>query len=351
MRRVGAFLVEVALRADVVGDAPGDAQIATEDDPRRSRISRARHVEPAPNQVNLVPAAGRAEGDVRIADHHPSAGHAAARTDYPVVAAGAVIEPAQRRLDGVRAAAGARVLPRMQDRLVDRLGSHEGAVQRTVAQGASGQLGYRNHRKPSREIPAQLAQQCDGVERPPGFRPVVQQVELDRQTVPTLLDERVHTRCEGLVAPGRLGRQACRLVRRDPVQPDRPHEQVVVERLGSEDFRQPPERSPPQIVHLKQPVLGHGVAVAHEQVGLFLGKDVRQAAGVPLDLDRRADRACYPTVGRRQTALELLVPPRLELGIRQPGGGANIGDRLAAAQLVQDSARVDGHGVYSQAYP
>ena len=59
----------------------------------------------------------------------------------------------------------------------------------------------------------------------------------------------------------------------------------------------------------------------------------------------------YLSLGRRQPALELLVPPPLELGFGQSGGGANVVNRLTAAQLVQHPARVDGHGVYSQAYP
>ena len=323
MRRVRALLVEVALRADVVRDAPGDAPVATEDDARRPRISGPRHVEPSADQVGLIPAARRAEGDVRIADHERPAGNAAARADDPVVAAGAVVDPAQRRLHRVRAAARARVLAGMQNRLVDRLGGREGAEQRAIAQGAPGQLGHRNHRKPPREIPAKLAQQRNRIERPPRLRPIVEQVELDRRQVAAVLDERVHAGREGLVARGRLGRQARRFVGRDSVQPDRSHQHVVVERLGAQDFRQTPQRPPPQIVHLEQPVLGHRVAVPHEQVGLFFGIDMRQAADVPLDLNRCADRACRPPVGHRQPALKLLVPPGLELSFRQPGRGAN----------------------------
>ena len=97
--------------------------------------------------------------------------------------------------------------------------------------------------------------------------------------------------CEGFVARRRLGRQARRFVGCDSVQPDGPYQQVVVESLGTQDFRQTPQRPPPQIVHLEQPVLGHRVAVPHEKVGLGLGIDVRQAAGVALNLDGRADRA------------------------------------------------------------
>ena len=133
------------------------------------------------------------------------------------------------------------------------------------------------------------------------------------------------------------------------MQPDRPHQQVVVEGLRAEDFRQTPQRPPPQIVHLKQPVLGHGVAVPHKEVGLRLGIDVRQAAGVPLNLNRRADRARRPPVDHRQPTPQFPAPPRLKVRVAQSSGGADVLNRVALTQLVQDPARVDSHDVYSQA--
>ncbi len=323
MRRVRALLVEVALRADVVGDAPGDAPVATEDDARRPRISGPRHVEPSADQVGLIPAARRAEGDVWIADHERPAGSAAARADHPVVAAGAVVDPAQWRLHGIRAAVGARIFPGMQNRLVDRLGSHKGAVQRAVAQGAPGQLGHGNHRKPPREIPAKLTQQRNRVERPPCLGPIVEQVELDRRQVAAVLDISVHAGREGLVVRRRLGRQARRFVRRDSVQPDRSHQQVVVKRLGTEDFRQPPQRPPPQIVHLEQPVLGHRVAVPHEQVGLGLRH--RYAAGRWRPAGSRPPRRQGPTPVHRSPPAGAEAPrstrPRTRLPSARPRHG------------------------------
>src|SRR5439155_18708555 len=55
MGRIGFLLVEVALRADVVGDAPGDALVAADHHRGHPRERHAGHVERSARPVDLVP--------------------------------------------------------------------------------------------------------------------------------------------------------------------------------------------------------------------------------------------------------------------------------------------------------
>ena len=87
MRRVGLLLIEVALRADVVGDAPGDVLVAADHDARHAGQRDAGDVEAAAVQAHLVPDRDGVIRDVRIAGDERLAGVGAIAGEHPVVAA------------------------------------------------------------------------------------------------------------------------------------------------------------------------------------------------------------------------------------------------------------------------
>ena len=202
---VHALLIEVALRADVVGDAPRQGRRAADHDGGNAHIRGPRDPCVARVDPGLIPARDRFERDVRIArDHRFARPRVLARHD-PVVAA-ARIATAQRSSHTLRLADAAstrsvhrvpsvhrfrRVAPAgfsgqspiglgRNDRFVVGLARAELVVQRTFTQRPFGKLGLANHGKPPGQIPLELDFNRDAVERSPGRRLIVEQIEFDR---------------------------------------------------------------------------------------------------------------------------------------------------------------------------
>ena len=69
MLRVRFFLVEVALRTDVVCQAPGNLFIATDHDCRNTCIAGSGDIKRSTAEMYFVPARDRAKCDVRVAGH------------------------------------------------------------------------------------------------------------------------------------------------------------------------------------------------------------------------------------------------------------------------------------------
>src|SRR5262249_36584057 len=87
LRRIGLFLVKVTLRADVVGDAPGNVFVAADHDAGHSGQRDAGDVEVAAVQPNFVPDRDGKIGDVWIVGDQRLAGVGAGAVEHPVVAA------------------------------------------------------------------------------------------------------------------------------------------------------------------------------------------------------------------------------------------------------------------------
>ena len=88
--------------------------------------------------------------------------------------------------------------------------------------------------------------------------------------------------------------------------------------VGSENLGKRAGGLPPQVVELEQPILGHGVAEADEELPVGPGLDVGYSPGVPVDLGVDVRHLPRP-LGRRHSGRRLLAPPRVELGAREPG--------------------------------
>jgi hypothetical protein len=69
------------------------------------------------------------------------------------------------------------------------------------------------------------------------------------------------------------------------VEVERPHQLVDVQRVVSEELREPPLRRPAHQRHLPEPVLGVDEAEPEEGVGILAGEDVRHRMGVADDLE------------------------------------------------------------------
>ena len=208
MRCIGSLLIQVPQRADVVGDAPGHALVASEHDGRHADIGHARHVETVAAKVHLIPARDGLDGDVRIARQEGSAGAAMPACHDPVVAARAFriaggladifARPARQFLPRIAAQLLLQRCIRFgwNDGLVVRFAQQKLAVERTVPQHALRQLRHDDDRKASREIPAEFVFDGQRIQRRPRLGAIVQQVELDRQAFAALLDPGIDARRE-----------------------------------------------------------------------------------------------------------------------------------------------------------
>src|SRR5205085_684282 len=80
-------------------------------------------------------------------------------------------------------------------------------------------------------------------------------------------------------------RDAGQLVARNPIQSNRPGNQVDLQSVVSQHLRQSPEAFATQIVQLEQPVLGHRVSESEEQIAMIVREDVRDAVTVSFNRD------------------------------------------------------------------
>src|SRR5262249_36640655 len=116
MLRVRFFLIEIALRTDVVRAAPSNMRVAAEHHGRYASVGHPHDIEGAAAQMDFVPARHGVEGDVWIAGDHRRTVFATASRHDPVVAASA-LRIACRGADGLRSDAAARIRSVRQDAL------------------------------------------------------------------------------------------------------------------------------------------------------------------------------------------------------------------------------------------
>src|SRR5216683_3063743 len=138
--------------------------------------------------MNFVPDRDRAKRDVRIAGDNRLAGRGSCRGEDPVVAAVSLVSVAARLTRHPLALSGAIGTGR-QNRFAVLLTLQEGMVKGTVAEDSLHQIGNDDDWKAAREVPAKLARDGQAIDRRPGFRPVIQQVELYWQRVQAIADE------------------------------------------------------------------------------------------------------------------------------------------------------------------
>ena len=171
MRRVGALLVEVALGADVVGDAPGDARGAADHDGGHAGVGRSRRRRSC--RRGGPPRTSTRRRRRRCGDRwRPWAARSPRATRRPPSCCCPARPRGQptTRADRLDAARRRRVAAGRQDALVVRLALEEGVVERPLAEGAAGQLGDRDHREADGQVVAELAEDRQGIERRPRAR-------------------------------------------------------------------------------------------------------------------------------------------------------------------------------------
>src|SRR6516164_11072608 len=181
-------------------------------------------------EMRLVPARHGFERDVRVTGDHRSAGEAVSSGHDPVIAAGP-FGIAGRLADrpprpGRRIARQVGIGFGWDYRLLVRLAEQEIAIERSVSEYALRQFGHDDHRESAGEVPTELALDGQAVDWRPRLGSVVEQVELDRQSVTALLDPRVDTRRECLQDRPRLARQPLEFLAGDPVQADHSRDDV-----------------------------------------------------------------------------------------------------------------------------
>ena len=352
---IHSFLVQVALRADIVCDAPGQRRCAADHDGGNACVGRAR--DPCVTRVDagFVPTGNGFESDMRIAGDHRLAGTRMTARDYPVVASGRLAR-AERSSNAFRHA-GVSVAGRSRsrssvrlrpdflsqslvgfgrnDRFLVRFAQAKVVVKRTVAEGAFRQFGLADHGEASRQIPLEFDFDRDAVERGPGRWVIVKQIEFDGPPFARLPDPGIHTRREPLQVIACRRRQFRQRLGGNPVQADGARQAIVREPLGAEDFGQPPLAFATQVIELKQTVLGDRVAESEPAIRLVSRLNERDAPAIPMDLDRILNRAEHLAFQPRRAALRLAPPPVRER-VRGPSQRlSHAVDRLAASQPTQ----------------
>ncbi len=290
------LLIQVSLRADVVGDAPRHPPIAADEHRRHPHVRAASHIERTAGQMHLVPTRDGLHRDVRIAGHHRPAARAAFAVDHPVVAADRRVRIADRLPNARiflsiagRPRRGAPSRIRLQDALVVRLGREKRAIERIVAQAPPGQLGHGDHRESAGQVPAKFSLDDQAIDGPPRLGTIVEEVELDRQRVDCVVDRRIDAPAEPFEHLLRFSRQFSPFRLGNSRQPDRPRQPILRQPLRSQNLTQSPGPFATQPIELKQPILRDGVAEAEKHVGIRLRKNVRHALAIATNLDGPLD--------------------------------------------------------------
>ena len=135
------------------------------------------------------------------------------------------------------------------------------------------------------------------------------------------------------------------------MQPNRAHEQVVVERFGAEDFRQTSQGPPPQIVHLEQPVPAPWSSRS-PRTGRFRSRR-RRAPGRRRRAGSRPPRRRDPTAAHRLTPAGPRAPGSTRPRTRRRSARRRRGRRQAARRgpTGAGSGASRWPWFYSQAYP
>ena len=171
------------------------------------------------------------------------------------------------------------------------------------------------------------------------------ELELHRQVVAVLPDVGVHAGGVGGEQPVGVGVIARPLgfVEGSP-EPHQPGAAVVVERLRTEDLRQPPLAPAAPHLHLPQPVLRHDVALCEEQVVVVPRVDVGHAPLVADHLDRllQAGHREFPVDGGERAAGELVERRLRARAVRDATGGSR---RQRDQRQPSDEVTESGTGI------
>ena len=118
--RVGSFLIQIALRANVIGDGPPNTPVTAEHDGWHTRERHAGHVERAAGQLHFVPARHRGERDVRVACDHRFSRLRPCAAHHPIVAAEALVRIPYNVPDGLQPPLGRSVRTGRKDAFILR---------------------------------------------------------------------------------------------------------------------------------------------------------------------------------------------------------------------------------------
>ena len=330
-RAVGVLLllVDVALGANVVGDAPREGLVPAEDDAWDPDVPGPRDVHLRAGEMHLVPARDRAERDMRVARDHWRAARGLPTGDDPVVAAQSLVGVADHLADGDFAHPHRWVRTLWDDTLVLGLSGKEEVEEGTFAEHSLRQFGNRYDGQAAREIPAELLPDSHGVQRRPLVRLVAEQVELDWQVAAGLFHERVDAVRVCRQTPLRLLWEPCKVRLCRTAEADGVGYRVDLDAARPDDFGQATVRLASIVVKLPEAVLGRGVPVPEEQAVVGLREDVGHTPFVPNDVDPARHARCRPGTLRRWDAPgRLLRPPLVELRPCQTG---ILADRLLSS--------------------
>ena len=178
--------IQVPVRGRVVGNAPGNAPCVAQVDARGSHEDRADRVRIRRSQLRLVPLAGLPDRVVWVRRQYRASRRAPSGPHRPVVASLTRVVPSDP----------CRLVTR-DDRLLSVLHGQE-QIHQVRRQASSGGLRYRDRLQSSREHPPPPLPYGDRVGRCPRLRGVVQQVELHRKRVDSLLHPGVDPEREGV---------------------------------------------------------------------------------------------------------------------------------------------------------
>src|SRR5581483_1360676 len=301
---------------------------------------------------------------MRIAGHERFAAGTVTAGHNPVVAPLGPFGVARGRPYRLQAATAARVRTCRQDALLVLLHLQECTIERAIPQAPPCQLGNDDHRKPPRQVPAELAFDGQAIHGRPGLGAIVEQVELDRQAFALFLHPRIDALGIRLDERPCLRRNFVPFALGDAANADRAGEhiqfqhraktddarqQVELGAFCSKDFRKPAAAAPPQIIELKQPILRQGIAKAEEEIAIILGKDVRNATLIAFDRDAILQRGTDAAVGGviRRPATGLRLPPGVELAPSNARSGTSPIDALPSPQPAQQFFRRDFHGMFT----
>ena len=321
-----------------VGEGEGDVVVLPKGDPGQTRDRGAAAGSPVQLEGDLVPDAGHAAGQVRVAGEQGPAGRRAARADRPVVRA------ARRRRQTDLVADAPDLLGQPQPVAVEALtgAKHDGIalrIGRVDLRGAllaqlADQVGAQQlplpiGREPERE---ELAAR-QHVRRAPRLEVEAEKLELGRQRrgAPGRLVEAGAVRIE---ERSQVGAELRLLSQREPAQTKRPHQAVGRQSHPPRDLGDPAGADPALDVDLPESVLAVAEALPEPEVGGGLGPDRRHPPAVAGDLDpviepadlelardtgQRAAEQLPPEAGRRRAEERSADPHSLGAATEQAG--------------------------------